>query len=407
MILSRTGRIFLKKELVRGFASSKARKSDRSAGFSVEWELLRDGSSDARKGSIHTSGGSFRTPAFVLTQPQELYGSTSARDAGAWSEIPLVCCSKSFQDEQRTNSDLLKATGLRKFLNRRGPIISLGPAPQVPKKRVRQILRLGSPLDSSTIVTLPNAENSKDTSATQGIHHRCMEIQNGLGADVLGTIEYENLETLENGAVREWSFSESVRWQHECLELHKCENTTKGLFANVHINCSSDVERERSLERAGVLSKYDFDGYFLSLADIEAEDLVGTVLKLLPREKPKHVRNARSLEVIARSFMAGADMFDSELPVRMGSEHRVFTRDGVLDLTRDSCKEQFSRLDQQWGDPSFSIAYMHHLIKAYEPLAPVLCALHNINFLTDFINDLPSKVAAEKAEQITEALSIN
>uniref|UniRef100_A0A7S0BK17 tRNA-guanine(15) transglycosylase-like domain-containing protein n=1 Tax=Rhodosorus marinus TaxID=101924 RepID=A0A7S0BK17_9RHOD len=333
-----------------------------------------------------------------------MYGSTSARDRGAWSEIPLLCSSKSFQDEQRTNSDLLKATGLRKFLNRRGPIISLGPAPQVPKKQVRQVLREGSSLDSSAIVTLPNAENSKSGSASQGIHHRSMEIQKGLGADVLGTIEYDNLETLEKGAVREWSFSESLRWQLECLELHRSENTGKGLFANVHINCSSEAEKERSLERTSVLSKYDFDGYFVSLADVEAEGLLETVLKLLPPKKAKHIRNARSLEVVARSFIAGADMFDSELPVRMGSEHRVFTRDGVLDLTEDSCREQFSRMDQQWGDPSFSIAYMHHLIKAYEPLAPVLCALHNMNFLTDFINDLPSRVAAEKVEQMTEAV---
>mmetsp|Transcript_41539 Transcript_41539/g.163430 ORF Transcript_41539/g.163430 Transcript_41539/m.163430 type:complete len:205 (-) Transcript_41539:1016-1630(-) len=204
MILSRTARNFRKKDLGRRFKSFTARKSEPSAGFSVEWELYRDGSADARKGSIHTSGGSFRTPTFVLTQPQEIYGSTSARDVGAWSEIPLVCSSKSFLDEHRTNSGLLKATGLRKFLNRRGPIISLGPAPQVPKKRVREILRHGSSLDSSTIVTLPNDQNLRGTSATLGIHHRSMEIQKGLGADILGTIEYENLEALENRTVREW-----------------------------------------------------------------------------------------------------------------------------------------------------------------------------------------------------------
>lgn len=45
--------------------------------------------------------------------------------------------------------------------------------------------------------------------------------------------------------------------------------------------------------------------------------------------------------------------------------------------------------------PTCSLAYLHHLVKAHEPLAVSLLALHNLHFMNSLMAELRQRILAD------------
>jgi len=94
---------------------------------------------------------------------------------------------------------------------------------------------------------------------------------------------------------------------------------------------------------------------------------------------------------IVKAVARGIDMFDCVMPTRAGRHGLAFTRHGKINL-RNACHRQDSRpLDEQSSCPAardYSRAYLHHLVKAGEPLAGMLLTWNNLAYYQSLMQSL-------------------
>lgn len=103
----------------------------------------------------------------------------------------------------------------------------------------------------------------------------------------------------------------------------------------------------------------------------------------LPREKARYLMGvgtpANLIECVAR----GIDMFDCVMPTRNARNGMIFTRHGKVNLRNSKWKNHHSVLDPEFPTDicnKYTMAYIHHLIKANEILGLVLASVHNLTF---------------------------
>ena len=85
------------------------------------------------------------------------------------------------------------------------------------------------------------------------------------------------------------------------------------------------------------------------------------------------------LEAIER----GVDMFDCVMPTRNGRNGMIFTSQGTINIKNKKWEHEFTPLDPaitSYVDEQYTLAYLHHLIKADELLGLQICSIHNLSF---------------------------
>jgi queuine tRNA-ribosyltransferase len=96
-------------------------------------------------------------------------------------------------------------------------------------------------------------------------------------------------------------------------------------------------------------------------------------------------------EAVAR----GVDMFDCVLPTRLARHSTAITEEGNLNLLNARFKRDFGPLDPECACPTcrqYSRAYLHHLCKCGEILAPRLLTYHNLYFYQALMRKLRSEI---------------
>jgi len=99
------------------------------------------------------------------------------------------------------------------------------------------------------------------------------------------------------------------------------------------------------------------------------------------------------LEIISR----GIDMFDCVLPTRVARNQMVFTRDGVVKISKKIYERDFRPIDENcscYMCRNYTRAYLRHLFKANEMLAGTLATIHNLQFLQTMIGQIRDAIAA-------------
>jgi queuine tRNA-ribosyltransferase len=163
--------------------------------------------------------------------------------------------------------------------------------------------------------------------------------------------------------------------------------TTPALFGIVQGGMYADLRRE-SAERTVEL---DFPGYAiggLSVGESRAKtmEMIGAVLAILPKDKPRYVMGVGYPEEIVQYAAMGVDMMDCVLPTRAARHGLLFTSEGRINI-----KNARYAQDQGPADPKcacrvcarYTRAYLRHLFVSAEPLAGVLNTVHNLAFYLD------------------------
>ena len=163
--------------------------------------------------------------------------------------------------------------------------------------------------------------------------------------------------------------------------------TTPALFGIVQGGMYADLRRE-SAERTVEL---DFPGYAiggLSVGESRAKtmEMIGAVLEILPKDKPRYVMGVGYPEEIVQYAAMGVDMMDCVLPTRAARHGLLFTSEGRINI-----KNARYAQDQGPADPKcacrvcarYTRAYLRHLFVSAEPLAGVLNTVHNLAFYLD------------------------
>ena len=150
--------------------------------------------------------------------------------------------------------------------------------------------------------------------------------------------------------------------------------------------------RRLSAERTLALG---FDGYALGGFAVgenpqERNAVLAQVAPWLPQEQPRYLMGVGKPRDLIEAVACGIDLFDCVLPTRSGRTGQAFCfLDNSIHLSTRNLrnaryKEDTQPLEQTCPCPccaqGFSRAYLHHLVKAGEMLAPMLLSAHNLFF---------------------------
>lgn len=317
------------------------------------------------------------TQATVKTMtPEELYG----MGAG-------IILANTYHLHLRPGEDLIaKAGGLHSFMNwNRGLVTDSGGYQVFSLKGLRKIgddgVHFSSHIDGSRHYLTPEI---------------VMEIEAKLGADIAMCFDecapypcsYEEAEK---------AVKRTTLWAERCKTSHN--QPEQALFGIVQGNVFPDL-RERS---AREITALDFPGYAiggLSVGEPKAHmyAMLDSVDGYLPHDRPRYLMGVGAPEDLLEGVKRGIDMFDCVLPTRLARHGTALTRNGKLVIRNASYAEDFAPVDSDcdcYTCRNFSRAYIRHLIKAQEMLAPRLLTIHNVYFLLRLMSEIREAISRD------------
>ncbi len=248
---------------------------------------------------------------------------------------------------------------------------------------------------------------------------RAMEIQIGLGADIIMAFDECTEHPAERERVRD-SMEMTLRWARrskEYFEGHKSEvpwkavasrqlpvasnqlsgagggtgnwelgteNCSQALFGIVQGGMDRELRRESALRTIEI----GFPGYAIGGLSVGepremTREIVEWTLEFLPRDKPRYLMGVGTPEEIALYAGMGVDMMDCVLPTRAARHGLLFTSEGRVSIKQARYAEDAGPLDPACSCRvcrRYSRAYLRHLYAANELLAQVLNTVHNLHF---------------------------
>lgn len=118
----------------------------------------------------------------------------------------------------------------------------------------------------------------------------------------------------------------------------------------------------------------------------ESDSLRAAIVEL-DDDRPRYVASIAHPADLLAAVAAGIDLLDGTAAAVLGTEGKVFTATGLLDVTDPALRADFRPLDPGAArsgianrTDEFTRAYIHHLFAANEGLAVTLCTLHNEHF---------------------------
>jgi len=340
----------------------------------------------ARAGLIHTPHGTVRTPAFMPV------GTQGALKAVHWHEVREagadIVLGNTYHLMLRPGAERIAALGgLHRFINWPHPILTDSGGFQVMSlAELRKVDENGvvfrSHLDGAIVELTPE---------------RAIEIQVLLGSDIAMQLD-ECLRLPAAPAEIARATQLSLRWAERCRRAFEGSPPGRALFGIVQ---GGDDKALRA-ESARALVGMGFDGYAIGgLAVGESQDvmlaMVEEVVPQLPADKPHYLMGVGTPDDLLEAVARGVDMFDCVLPTRNGRHGLAFTRHGPINLKNARHADDPRPLDAESRCPAardFSRAYLHHLVKANEPLAGMLLSLVNLFYYQDLMQGARNAIAA-------------
>jgi len=368
----------------------------------LKFELLKtDG--QARRGRLTLNHGVVETPVFM---PVGTYGTVkgvmpqSLEDMGA-----QIILGNTFHLWMRPGLDVMKQFGgLHKFENWGKPILTDSGGFQVwslgeMRKISEEGVRFSSPVNGDKLFLTPEGS---------------MQIQTILNSDIVMQFDectpYVSLDPKTKGQLtteREARISMelSMRWARRCkTEFERLENPN-ALFGIVQGGMFETL-RDESL--AG-LEELDFPGIAVGGVSVgepkeDMQRLIRHIGPRLPAHKPHYLMGVGTPEDLLYGVQHGIDMFDCVMPTRNARNGHLFTRFGDLKIRNARHKSDERPLDEtctcytcagnsgvpyaQGGRDGFSRAYLHHLDRCGEMLAPMLTTVHNLHFYLNMMREV-------------------
>ncbi|WP_084398621.1 tRNA guanosine(34) transglycosylase Tgt [Henriciella aquimarina] len=351
----------------------------------------------ARTGVLKTARGDIRTPAFM---PVGTAGTVKAmymdqvRQTGA-----DIILGNTYHLMLRPGAERVKRLGgLHEFSGWSGPMLTDSGGFQVwSLSQLRKMDKEG--------VTFRSHIDGSEHRLTPA---RSIEIQADLlGADISMQLdECTDFPCTHEQALK--SLELSLDWGGKSLDAFG-ERDGQTLFGIVQGSNFEDL-RERSAK--GVVSQ-GFGGIALGgLAVGEGHEQMCATIDMtmphLPDDKPRYVMGVGKPVDLVESVARGIDMFDCVLPTRAGRHGQAWTWAGPVNLKNAQFAEDTAPLDEAVDCPAsrdYSRAYLHHLIKAGEYLAPMVLSWHNTAFFQALMAEMRLAISEGRFETLRAELS--
>lgn len=226
-----------------------------------------------------------------------------------------------------------------------------------------------------------------------------VEVQEGLGSDVMMVLDHLIPSTSDRGAVEDavrrtldWAARCRTAWSDRTADLWAI--VQGGLYPDLRVMCAEE------------LTRMDFPGYAIgglavgeSTEDLYAMTEVSS--DALPADRPRYLMGVGLPENLVECVARGVDLFDCVIPTRNARNGMLFTRSG-----RFVIKQARHRSDPRPPDPgcdcylcrNFSRAYLRHLYMTGEILAARLATIHNIHFFMTLMCDIRKAIESDTFE---------
>lgn len=242
---------------------------------------------------------------------------------------------------------------------------------------------------------------------------RSVEIQHKLGADIFFAFD-ECTEPTATYEYQKAAMERTHRWAKRSLAAHRQNIDANNRQAIYGIGQGGQFDDLRQ-ESARTIGDMGFDGFGLggSFSKKYGEHSLQSALNMLdylPSDMPVHGLGVGEPEDIFLGAEYGVDTFDCVIPTRNGRSGTVFTENGPINIENRQYIEDFSPLDPECGCPvcaptsgaGYTKAYIHHLFRSKEMLAPMLASQHNIYFLAHLTERIRLSILSGNFEQFRD-----
>ena len=349
----------------------------------------------ARRGRLTLNHGVVETPVFM---PVGTYGTVKGvLPASLTAMGAQIILGNTFHLWLRPGLDVVRQFGgLHRFEAWNRPILTDSGGFQVwslgaMRKISEEGVRFASPVNGDKLFLTPEIS---------------MQIQHLLNSDIVMQFDectpYQvdgHLTTQDEAGE---SMHLSLRWARRCRDEFERLANPNALFGIVQ-GGMFEALREESLS---ALAELDLPGYAIGGVSVgepkqEMQRIVAHTPQRLPRDKPRYLMGVGTPEDLVDGVAAGVDMFDCVMPTRNARNGHLFTRFGDLRLRNSRYKADESPIDPSCRchacagggagahkTGGVSRAYLHHLERCGEMLAPMLASIHNLHYYLNLMREI-------------------
>ena len=347
----------------------------------------------ARRGRLTLRRGSVETPVFM---PVGTYGSVKGVAPASLEAMGAeIILGNTFHLWLRPGLDVIRTFGgLHRFEGWPRPILtdsggfqvwSLGANAKVSEQGVA----FQSPVNGDKLLLTPEVS---------------MQIQRVLDSDIAMQFD-ECTAWQKDGVVApeahvRRSMEMSLRWAKRSHDEFGRLESPNALFGIVQ-GGMFEALREESV---AALAALDLPGYAIGGVSVgepkeEMQRIVAHTPHRLPETKPRYLMGVGTPEDLLDGVAAGVDMFDCVMPTRNARNGHLFTRFGDLRIRNARYKQDEAPIDSTCACATcarFSRAYLHHLDRCGEMLAPMLASVHNLHFYVDLMRQIRDALDASR-----------
>ncbi|MDE2080555.1 MAG: tRNA guanosine(34) transglycosylase Tgt [Burkholderiales bacterium] len=354
----------------------------------LRFELLKT-TDQARRGRLTLNHGVVETPTFM---PVGTYGTVKGVLPRSLLEMGAeIILGNTFHLWLRPGLDVVRGFGgLHRFEAWPRPMLtdsggfqvwSLAGADGQGRKISEEGVRFASPVNGDRLFLTPEVS---------------MQIQTVLNSDIAMQLDectpYQTAGHLTTEAEARVSMELSLRWaQRSQAEFARLENPN-ALFGIVQGGMYEPL-REASL---AALVELDLPGYAIGGVSVgEPKDEMLRIMAhtphRLPAHKPRYLMGVGTPEDLVEGVACGVDLFDCVMPTRNARNGHLFTRFGDLKIRNARHRDDPQPIDTTCtchACAQFSRAYLHHLERCGEMLAPMLASIHNLHYYLNLMREV-------------------
>jgi queuine tRNA-ribosyltransferase len=361
----------------------------------LSFELLKT-EGLARRGRLTLNHGVVDTPIFM---PVGTYGTVKGVTPRSLEEMGAqIILGNTFHLWMRPGLDVVKQFGgLHRFEGWNKPILTDSGGFQVwslgeMRKISEEGVKFASPVNGDKLFLTPEIS---------------MQIQSLLNSDIVMQFDectpYDTKGHVTTEAEARSSMELSRRWALRCKDEFARLQNPNALFGIVQGGMFEHL-REDSL---AALVEMDFPGYAVGGVSVgepkpEMLRIMAHTPHRLPAGKPRYLMGVGTPEDIVEGVAQGVDMFDCVMPTRNARNGHLFTRFGDLKIRNSRHRTDERPLDETCNcyackgtaaaggsvSGGFSRAYLHHLERCGEMLAPMLASIHNLHYYLNLVREI-------------------
>ncbi len=359
------------------------------------FELIHtDKNTGARAGKLMTNHGMIDTPAFMPVATKGTVKTIAPEELYEMGTQALI--SNAFHIMLAPGIEVIRrAGGLHKFMHwDRAIFTDSGGFQMIRKDFPFKITDEG--------FTYKNPRDGKKYSYTP---KSCLMNQKEIGADVAMILD-ECPAYGSDQSVVEASTDRTILWAARAKNIE--QNPGQLFFAILQGGTFAELRKKCAEE----LVEMDFDGYGIGGLSIgEPKEIMNDVLKfsvpLVPEDKPRYLMGVGSPVELLSAIEAGVDIFDSAFPTRNARHQTLMTSKGSIDIARAKFALDLSPVDENcncYTCRNFIRAYLYHLFKESELLAPRLASIHNLHFMQSIVKSAREAIQEDRFSEFKKSV---